>query len=169
MSAMMIAVAVIAVALGLFLAFQVLGRYSGRDEFAQAGQLTPVDLEAFENLIDPEEELYLRNNLPPGQFRGVQRTRARAARLYVAALSHNAAVLAAVGESARSHADPAVAATGEELAQRAVRLKVWCLLALLRMDAAYALPRWFSLSNRIAHQYVVVSYMAANLPGRTAA
>ena len=133
------------------------------------GQLTPVDLEAFENLTDPEEEQYLRENLSPAEFRRVQRTRLRAAKLYVAALSQNAAVLVAVGQSARSNADPNIAATGQEIVQRAIRLKIWCLVSRLRMEAAFVFPAHLSPSSTIANQYMQLSYMAASLPGRAAA
>jgi len=163
--------AFIAVVLLFFLASQVWGRYARRGDAMQAetGQLTSVDLEAFENLTDPEEEQYLRKNLSPAEFRRVQRTRLRAAKLYVAALSQNAVVLLAVGQSARSNADPAIVATGREIVQRAIRLRIWCLLSLLRMDAAFVFPAHLSPSGRLANHYMLVTYMAANLPGRAAA
>lgn len=163
-------VALMAIALLLFLVWQA-WRFtrSGNALPDQAGQLTPVDLEAFENLVDPEEEQYLRMNLSTREFRRVQRTRIRAAKMYVAALLQNAAVLAEVGQSARSNADPEVAAAGQEIVQRAMRLKVWCLVSRLRMDAAFVFPGYLSPSGRIASQYMLVKYMAANLPGRAAA
>jgi hypothetical protein len=164
-------VAVLAGALLLFLASQVRGWYARRGDGLQteSGQLTPVDLEAFENLTDPEEEQYLRKNLSSAEFRRVQRTRLRAAKMYVAALSQNAVVLIAVGQSARSNADPAIKATGEEILHRAIHLRIWCFLSRVRMDAAFVFPTYFSPSSRLANQYMLVTYMAANLPGRAAA
>ena len=161
----------ISVVLVLFLASQVWLRYSHRGDAIQrhSPELTPVDLEAFENLTDPEEEQFLRSNLSPGEFRGVQRLRIRAAKLYVAALSQNAGVLVAVGQFARLNSDPEVAATGQELVQKAIRLKVWCLFSLMRMEVAFFFPVLLSPSNKLANQYMLVSYMAANLPGRVAA
>ena len=38
-----------------------------------------VDLEAFQNLVDPDEAEFLRTNLPSAQFRRIQRERLRAA------------------------------------------------------------------------------------------
>ena len=171
MTPLIFIVAFIAVVLLLFLASQVWGRFSHRGDalHTYTGQLTPVDLEAFENLADPEEEQFLRNNLSPADFRRVQRTRLRAAKLYVAVLSRNAAVLVSVGQSARSNADPNIAATGQEIVQRAIRLKIWCLVSLLRIDAAFLCPAYLSPSSRIANQYMQVTYMAASLPGRAAA
>jgi len=152
----------------LFLLFQVWRRYFRAVE-ADATQLTPVDLEAFENLTDPEEALFLKANLSPSEFRAVQRTRIHAAKMYVAALSENARVLVAVGQSARFHPDPEIAAVAVEIVQRAIRLKVWCLLALFRLDAAMFFPARLAPSNGIAHRYLLVTSMAANLPRKSAA
>jgi hypothetical protein len=170
-TSMFVIVAVLAAVLLLFLASQVWGRFARRGDALQSetGQLTPIDLEAFENLTDPEEEQFLRKNLSPAEFRRVQRTRLRAAKMYVASLSQNAAVLVAVGQSARSSADPEIAAAGQEISQRAIRLKIWCFLSQLRMDAAFAFPSHLSPSTKIASQYMLVTYMAANLSSRAAA
>jgi hypothetical protein len=84
-------------------------------------------------------------------------------------LSQNAGVLMAAGQSARLNSNPEVAATGQQLVQKAIRLKVWCLFSLMRMDAALFFPVLLSPSNKLANQYMLVSYMAANLPGRIAA
>ena len=153
----------------LFLIFQVWWRYSPRGEAARTGQLTPVDLDAFENLTDPEEEQFLRGNLSLAEFRGVQRARIRAARMYVAALSENAGILVEVGQRTRSHSDPEIAASGLELLQRAIRLKMWCTLAMLRLNAAMVFPTVLSPSSRIANRYLLVTYMAANLPRKVTA
>ena len=153
----------------LFLILQVWRRYSTKGEAPNAGQLIPVDLEAFENLTDPEEEQFLRANLSPAEFRGVQRSRIRAAKMYVMALSQNAAVLVAIGQSAHSHADLEIAASGQEILQRAIQLKVWCLLSLLRLNAAMLLPTMLSPSGSIAARYLVVKNMAASLPREVAA
>jgi hypothetical protein len=170
-SPLFLSVAVMAAVIVLFLASQVWGRYARRGGALQTetGQLTPVDLEAFENLTDPEEEQFLRKNLSPDEFRRVQRTRVRAAKMYVAALSQNAVLLVAVGQSARASADPEIAAAGQEIIHRAIRLKIWCFLSLLRMDAAFVFPAHLSPSTRIANQYMLVTYMAANLSSRVAA
>jgi hypothetical protein len=168
---MIIVAVVIALLLAIFLAVELWGRCTHRHEAIQTktGELTPVDLEAFENLTDPDEEHFLRTNLSPAEFRRVQRGRIRAARLYVAALSQNAAALVAVGRAAHSNSDPQISAAGQALVQRAHRLKIWCLRSRLRMRAAYVLPAQFSISGRIARQYMLVTYMAANLPRTVAA
>jgi hypothetical protein len=148
---------------------QVGRSYSPRGAAAPEAELIPVDVDAFENLTDPEEEQFLRANLSSAEFRGVQRSRIRAAKMYVTALSQNVGVLVAVGQSALSHADPEIAASGEEIFQQAIRLKVWCLLSLLRLNGAMIFPTILSPSRRIVDQYLVVTSMAANLPRKVAA
>lgn len=165
----LVILAAFAIVFLVFLVSQVWWRYSPSGEAVHAGQLTPVDLEAFENLTDPEEEQFLKVSLSLAEFRGVQRARIRAAKMYVAALSENAGLLAAAGQSARSHSDPEIAAAGLEILQRAMRLKVWCMLALLRLNAAMAFPTILSPSGEIASQYLLVTYMAANLPRKVTA
>lgn len=156
----------------VFLLF--LGYQFGRSQFgpiqkASARQLTPVDLDAFENLTDPEEEQYLRDNLPAPLFRDVQRSRIRAARMYVLALSENAGTLLAAGQSARFHSDPQIKASGTEVVLRATRLKMWCWLSLVRLNAAIVVPTLLSPSSRIANQYLMVTGMAASLPRKMSA
>ncbi|MGA9352409.1 MAG: hypothetical protein WBV46_01880 [Terriglobales bacterium] len=160
----------LAVSLTLFLALQALRRGAGDGSIQKsADELTPVDLEAFENLTDPEEEHFLRAHLSPAEFRGVQRGRIRAAKLYVAALSQNAAVLLAAGQSAQSNSNAEISAAGRELMHRAFFLRIWCVLSLVRMNAALVLPAQLTVSGKIANQYMLVTYMAANLPRRIAA
>ncbi len=159
----------VAVLFGVFLIVEVRRRYSPSSEITSATQLIAVDLDAFQNLTDPEEEQFLRARLPAAEFRGVQRSRIRAAKVYVSVLSENANVLVAVGQSVRDHADPEVVASGAEVVQRAMRLKVWCLLAEMRLTAALAFPTVLSPTNTIASHYLTVTYMASSLPSKVAA
>lgn len=165
-----IILAVVALLFSLFLLWQVLSRYS-RPAAIQTNraELVPVDIEAFENLTDPEEERFLRSNLPPPEFRRVQRLRLRAAKVYIAALSQNAGLLAAIGQAASLNAEPEIAATGRELLHKAIRLKLFCLFSLLRIQGAFVFPIVLSPSNKLARRYMSISYMAANLTGRAAA
>ena len=47
----------------------------GRAAIPRIEQLRSVDLRAFRNLMDPEEEDYLRQHLPAAEFRRIQRER----------------------------------------------------------------------------------------------
>ena len=63
--------------------------------------MRPLDLAAFRNLIDHDEEVYLRAQLPAAAFRSIQRQRMRAALEYVGRTAHNAGILLRAGETAR--------------------------------------------------------------------
>ncbi len=132
-----------------------------------AGELTAqlywVDIEAFCNLVDPDEESFLRTNLPPALFRSIQRERLLAATDYVAAVSHNAALLTRLGEAARHHADAVVAQTAEQLANRAVRLRLQCLLVTLNLWAAIALPGASLSSGSFVEHYEQINGLTRNL------
>lgn len=105
-----------------------------------AGQLRPVDLEAFRNLMDPEEEEFLRISLPPAEFRRIQRARLRAALEYVACAAHNATVLLSVGTEAVQNPDPRVSAAGQQLMDNAFRLRWFAMLALGKLYVGVLLP-----------------------------
>jgi hypothetical protein len=146
----------------LFLIFQWRRQYGPMRKSASDG-LTPVDLNAFENLMDLEEEEYLRLNLSPKEFRSVQRERIRVARLYVATISKNASMLVGIGQAARSQSDPELAASGQELMRRAVQLKIWCVLAQVRLGSAFLFPAVLSPSSAIAGRYMAAKHVATNL------
>lgn len=126
------------------------------------GCTRPVDLEAFRNLTDPEEEGYLRERLAPAEFRSVQRERLRAALGYVRRAAHNASILLRVGEAARRNADPEIARAAAELVESALKLRLYALLAEGLLHARILIPgaRWTpaqvaadyqGLRERVAH------------------
>lgn len=93
------------------------------------GQTRPVDIVAYRNLVDPEEEEYLKQNLPAADFRRIQRERLRAARDYVRCAASNAAVLLRIGEAARASGDPGIAQAGQDLVNQALRLRLYASVA----------------------------------------
>jgi hypothetical protein len=105
-----------------------------------AGKTQAVDLAAFRNLTDPNEEAFLRENLEPADFRRVQRARMGAALEYVRRANHNAAVLLKLGELARSSPEAQVSRAGAELVDNAVRLRLYALLAQTVLLVRIALP-----------------------------
>jgi len=166
---LLVASSLVALVIVVFLFFQVWSRYSRDGQKMRVAGLTPVDLDAFENLTDPEEEEYLRENLSSAEFRRIQRLRIRAAKMYVAALSQNASTLVAVGQSARFHPDPEIAASGQQILQGALRLKVWCAVSFVRLNTALLFPTFLSPSNSGVSNYLTVKYLAATLGGKIAA
>jgi hypothetical protein len=111
-----------------------------RREPDAAGEIRPVDVEAFRNLIDPAEAQFLRSNLPPPEFRKVQRERLRAAVEYISCAAHNAKVLMRMGEAARRSAEPAVAEAGEKLVNTAIRLRVYAFQATGKLYLRMVFP-----------------------------
>jgi hypothetical protein len=126
-------------------------------------QLQPVDIEAFCNLVDPDEESFLRTNLPPALFRSVQRERLLAATEYVAAVSHNAAVLTRLGEAMRHHADAGIAQAAQQLANNAVRLRLHCFLVTANLWTAIALPGAALPSGSVVERYQQLNGLTRNL------
>jgi len=104
------------------------------------GRTVPVDLEAFRNLVDPDEDRYLRQQLAPADFRRVQRQRKRAAIEYLWRTVRNAAVLLRLGEAARLSPEPAIQLAGSELANAAILTRVYSLTAIAKLYVCVLFP-----------------------------
>ena len=104
------------------------------------GRTHPVDLEAFRNLTDPQEEKYLKEHLAPSDFRAIRRERSQAALGYVGRVAENAAILLRMGEAARRNADPEVAREAAEIVDSALRLRMYSLAAMVLLQARILLP-----------------------------
>jgi hypothetical protein len=161
-----IALATAAVAFLLFLAYQVWWQ-SGNA--AAIENLTPVDLDAFRNLTDPEEVHFLRVNLSPKEFRRIQRMRLRATASYISVISQNAGRLVVIGRSMSAQPDAETAAAGLDVVHRALQLKLWCSLSHLKLNATMICPTLLIPSSRIADRYLDVRSLTASLPGKLAA
>ena len=127
------------------------------------GRTRPVDIDAFRNLIDPAEEDFLRESLPPGEFRLIQRERLRAAVEYVSCAAHNAAVLVRLGEAARVSTDPKIAQAGRQLLDSALRLRLYALLSMIRLYLGIAFPGAHLSAGRLADNYQRLSSLAGQL------
>ena len=135
-------------------------------------QLVPVDIAAFRNLVDVNESRYLREKLVPGAFRRIQRRRAIAALAYVKAIAHNAALLKAMADPARSSPNPEIASTAQSVVEQAVQLRVRSLLLILKLWVGIALPGLTVAGSSILDRYQDVSSGFANFlrltpPGST--
>ena len=112
-----------------------------------------VDVDAFRNLVDPDEEAFLRTNLSPAQFRRIQRERLRAAVEYVSCAAQNAAILLRVADAGRRSSDPATAEAAEKLVDNAIRLRLYASLAIPRLYLGMILPGARISPVRIAESY----------------
>ncbi|HXM20489.1 MAG TPA: hypothetical protein VN948_04385 [Terriglobales bacterium] len=112
-----------------------------------------VDVEAFRNLVDPDEEEFLRTNLPPAEFRRIQRERLRSAVEYVSCAAHNAAILLRLADAGRRSSDPPTAEAAQKLVDNALRLRLYALHAIPRLYLGMILPGSRISPVRIAESY----------------
>jgi hypothetical protein len=112
-----------------------------------------VDVEAFRNLVDPDEEEFLRTHLPPAVFRKIQRERLRAAVEYVSCAAQNAAILLRLADAGRRSSDPATAEAAQKLVDNALRLRLYALHAIPRLYLGMILPGSRISPVRIAESY----------------
>lgn len=122
-----------------------------------------VDLEAFRNLVDPEEEEFLRTNLRPAEFRSIQRERLRAAVEYVACAAQNAAILLRVADAGRRSPDPATAEAAEKLVDNAIRLRLYAFQAIARLYLGMIFPGARISPARIADSYEQITRLVVLL------
>jgi cell division protein FtsL len=131
------------VALALLVVFATLATRRTKD-FPDVDQavtaMQSLDIEAFRNLVDPEEEAFLRASLPPQEFRRIKRERARAALAYVKALSYASLRFARFGDAAQRSPDPAIAASGRQIANCAIYLRLRALDASVHLILSTIFP-----------------------------
>jgi hypothetical protein len=125
-----------------------------------------LDIEAFRNLVDPEEEAFLRAHLPAREFRRIRRERAQAALAYVKALSHASLQFARFGDVAQRSSDPAIAASGKQIANSAIYLRLRALDARLQLTLSATFPNIGPrpLHSLLAH-YDRATYLLQNHNG----
>ncbi|HWR15959.1 MAG TPA: hypothetical protein VN577_14115 [Terriglobales bacterium] len=109
-----------------------------------AGKTSAIDIEAFQNLINPEETEFLRSRLPAADFRRVQRERTLATLEYVQRIAQNSAVLLRLGQASRNHADPEVAKAARFMVERALTVRMHAMRAIIQLRLKTFLPfMWF--------------------------
>jgi len=122
-----------------------------------------VDVDAFRNLVDPDEEEFLRSNLPPAEFRRVQRERLRAAVEYVSCAANNAAILLQLADAGRRSSDAATAEAAEKLVDNAIRLRLYASLAIPRLYLGMILPGTYISPVRVAERYEQITRLVVLL------
>lgn len=126
-------------------------------------EVVPIDIEAFRNLIDPAEDLYLRRKLSIVDLRTVRRERLRAMAAYVRAAGRNAEILIRIGQEAL--ADPRTSDAARELVNNALLLRRNAVLALFRIYLAWAWPGSGAVAAPLLDRYLQLNG-AAMLLGR---
>ena len=153
-----IAVVIAAViALSVILRLAVKQSLQARENTNLAVSIRPLDIEAFRNLINPDEDDYLRHHLLATEFRYVRRKRLRAMAAYVHVAGSNAAVLIRVGEAAVASGDARVAETARQLVNDALLLRRNTTVALVRIYIALAWPNSDFAAARVIDRYEQLS------------
>ena len=99
-----------------------------------------LDVEAFRNLVDPEEEEFLRVSLPAQAFRRIKRERSQTALVYTKELSRISLQFARFGGAAQRSPDPAIAAWGKQIANSAIYLRLRALDATAQLMLSATFP-----------------------------
>jgi len=144
----------VAVAALAFFWTVVRGRSRAVADWEELPSLTePVDLAAFRNLTDPEEDAWLRHELPRQDYLAVRRERLAATEDYLARTSRNAAILVGLGQAAMASGDPSLANAGRQLVGTAVWTRIYTAQALARVRAARLFPAATAGLPQAADQY----------------
>lgn len=151
-------IAIVAVlALLVILRLAVSQHLQTKRSFALSGKIHPIDIDAFRNLINPEEDEYLRRNLAPVQFRVVRRERLRAMGSYVQLAANNASLLVRVGEAALVSGDPRLADAAHQLVNDALLLRRNATVAMARIYIALVWPDSGFAAIPVADRYEQLS------------
>ncbi|HEV3040953.1 MAG TPA: hypothetical protein VHA33_24520 [Candidatus Angelobacter sp.] len=102
--------------------------------------IQPVDLAILANLLDPQQEQYLKKNLKTKQFIRYKLMRLSVARYYMARASRNAAVLMNVGRVAARSQNPGMSNAGRALAEAALRLRIYAAFAPVMLALQLVVP-----------------------------
>jgi hypothetical protein len=130
---------------------------TGGDLDQIASQLRSVDVAAFRNLIDEGEEEYLREHLPPREFRSIQRERKLAAIEYVRCAANNAAILIRLAEATQQNPDPRVVQAADKLLDNAFSLRLYALRVVPRLYLNVLLPGMNLTPTPVADAYDVLT------------
>ncbi|MBZ5650330.1 MAG: hypothetical protein LAO18_07605 [Acidobacteriia bacterium] len=106
------------------------------------GKKHDVDPEVFRVLLDPSQEKYLQQSLPPGEFRLYQRKRLVLALRLLDLVGENTAMLLKLGQLARTEANSHLANEAEELIYGALWLRVNLLLVRPCLWLKWLFPGW---------------------------
>ena len=132
-------------------------------EVPSVSRLVPIDVDAFRNLIDESEELYLRERLPGIEFRKVHCERMLAAVEYVRAAYANAGVLVRIAEAARESADPQMAEAAGKLFDNAVQLRWYAVQVIPRLYFRMLFPGTSVAPQNLLDRYDMITHEALAL------
>jgi hypothetical protein len=117
------------------------------------GRTQAVDLLAFHNLLDPEEDGYLRSQLSWFSFLRVRNARYRAAVEYVQMAARNAAILVRLGQTAQNSKEVRIREAGKQLLVLAIETRILAGLAIVQLYLALVVPFWKPSLGSVTQAY----------------
>jgi hypothetical protein len=124
---------------------------------ALQAKLVAIDVNAFRNLLDPSEEIFLRQSLTASEFRQVHRLRMLAAIEYVWFAARNAGILIRIADAVRTDVAPSTDSTASSLIENATQLRLYAATALPRFALSMAIPGWVPAGMRVPEMYESIS------------
>ena len=134
--------------------------FARKIDVPQTSDLVPIDVDAFRNLIDENEEVYLRERLPALEFRRIHRERMLAGIEYVKAAYANAGILVRIAEAARDSADPQIAEAAGKLFDNAVQLRWYAVQVIPRLYCKAVFPGIIRAPRNLFDRYDHVTRQA---------
>jgi hypothetical protein len=125
-----------------------------------------VDIEAFLNLVDPAEERYLRQNLPGGAFRSIQRARVRVMWEYLGRLSFNAKLMMQAGQIVQHHSNGEQLQEATQLVASATRFRLLIFAADAYLAVRFLLPETSDPIRQLVSRYDALTQMFTQTCGQ---
>ncbi|HKD92040.1 MAG TPA: hypothetical protein VKB56_09060 [Terriglobales bacterium] len=117
------------------------------------GRLQTFDTDAFLNLLNPDEEAFLRRQLPSKAYYRVRRMRIRAIIAYLTEACANARILLAYAERAMGSNNPEAAARARQLAAAAVKFQLLAMVVRSRLVLLWLFPSGDLLNGDFIKSY----------------
>ena len=138
------------------------------------GRTCPVDLPAFRNVINPDEDAYLTAHLPRTAVWRVRRARCLAACEYVQLTAHNAGILIRLAQTAKNSDQVRIREAGRQLLTLALQTRMLAGVAIVQLYIAWLLPFWQPSVRSVTEAYTgvraalesVVIWQRPDLAGR---
>ena len=125
------------------------------------GRLAPVDVSALANLLQPREDIFLRQNLGPKEYKFIKRRRILAAQEYLSRISRNASILSKIALLALDSPDPQIHETALNLSKDAVEVRQYAVLMRVRLTVQWLYPEMETASFKVRERYAALTEHAS--------
>jgi chromosome condensin MukBEF complex kleisin-like MukF subunit len=112
-----------------------------------------LDLLAFHNLNDRQDELFLRDRVSRKEFYRLKRIRIGVTWKYVRRIADNSAAVLRMAGSTRQDPDPQVIEAVAQITELATHIRVQCLIAFAKLTVEYIFPSVQLTPATLATQY----------------